>query len=392
MSETLHITLIGLRSIPRRLGESTVVTVGIGCVVLVLVAALALATSLTDAIRTTGHSDRALVLRNGAVVESLSWISREDVASLRTLAGVARHRGGDVAVSPEVLVNVMLEDADGLVLVRGLPATGFELRPNLTVVEGRTVVAGRHELIVGRLAQRWAPSLTIGSTVKVGAVDWRIVGVFESAGDAHESELLADGPTLMAAVGRNELSSATVQLTSADDFENFRSAVAAIQGSNLNAQRESDYYEGQSETMSRLSFVVAYVVGAIMAFGATCGALNMTYSIVDARAREVATLRALGFGTLPIMVSVVVESTLLAIVGACLGALLAWGATDGNTFAATQYLGAGASVNHLTLRVDVAGEHVVIGVVWACVIGLIGALLPALRVARKSIAQSLQVA
>ena len=143
--------------------------------------------------------------------------------------------------------------------------------------------------------------------------------------------------------------------------------------------------------MSRLSYVVAYVVGAIMAFGATCGALNMTYSTVDARTVEVATLRAIGFGAFPITVSVLVESALLAVVGAFAGALLAWVFGDGNTFAATQYLGPGASVNHLTLRMDVAAQHMVVGVVWACAIGLIGALLPAVRVATRPIAGGLQV-
>ena len=390
MREILHIASVGIRSIPRRLGESAVVAVGIGCVVLVLIMALALATSLTEAISGTGDPNRALVLRSGSVAESLSSISRDDVARLRSLPGIARREGGDSAVSPEVLVNVMLDEADSLVLVRGLTANGFELRPKLTVVEGRTLEAGRHELIVGRLAQRSEPSLAIGKHLKINTVEWEIVGVFESGGDAHESEIFADGPTLMAAVARNDFSSATVRLSSAEDFEDFRSAVSAIRGANLKAERESDYYEGQSRTMSRLAFIVAYVVSTIMALGATCGALNMTYSTVEARAVEVATLRAIGFGPVPIMVSVLVEATFLAIVGACLGALLAWVLGDGNTFAATQYLGPGASVNHLTLRLDVAAEHVVVGVVWACAIGLIGASLPALRIARSSIARGLQ--
>ena len=391
MKEILHITAVSLRGISARSGESAVVAVGIACVVFVLVMTLGLASSLTDAIATTGHPDRAVVLRNGAVVESLSSLAREDAARLRSLPGVARQRDGDVAVSPEVLVNVMLDDVDGLVLVRGLTAAGFELRPEIRVVEGRMLTQGRHELAVGRLAQRSVPSLGVGSHLKVGGADWRIVGVFESGGDAHESELLADGPTLMAAVGRNELSSATVQLLSAEGFEEFRSAVAAIRGANLKAERESDHYAGQAETMSRLSYVVAYVVGAIMAFGATCGALNMTYSAVDARTVEVATLRAIGFGAFPVTVSVLVESTLLAIVGALAGALLAWIFIDGNTFAATQYLGPGASVNHLTLRLNVAADHMVVGVAWACAIGLIGALLPAVRAANRPIARSLQV-
>lgn len=391
MREILHITSVSLRSMSGRSGESAVVAVGIACVVFVLVMALALASSLTDAIATTGHPDRALVLRNGAVVESLSSLDREAAARLRSLPGVARLRDGDVAVSPEVLVNVMLDDIDGLVLVRGLTAAGFELRPEIRIVEGRMVTQGRHELAVGRLAQRSLPSLAVGRHLKVGRVDWRIVGAFESGGDAHESELLADGPTLMAAVGRTELSSAAVQLRSADGFEQFRSAVAAIPGANLKAERESDHYAGQAETMSRLAYVVAYVVGAIMAFGATCGALNMTYSTVDARTVELATLRAIGFGAFPVTVSVLAESTLLAIVGALAGALLAWIFVDGNTFAATQYLGPGASVNHLTLRLSVAAEHMVVGVVWACAIGLIGALLPAVRAANRPIARGLQV-
>ena len=389
MRQTLHIASVSLRSIPRRLGESAVVTIGIGCVVLVLIMALALATSLTEAISGTGDPSRALVLRNGAVAESLSSISREDISRLGSLPGIARQQGGG-AVSPEVLVNVMLDEVDGLVMVRGLTATGFELRPKLTLVEGKTLTEGKHELMVGRLAQRSEPSLAIGRHLKINAVDWQIVGVFESGGDAHESELLADGPTLMAAFARHDFSSATVQLPSAADFENFRSAVSAIPGANLKTERESDYYEGQSATMSRLAFIVAYVVSTIMAFGATCGALNMTYSTVDARAVEVATLRAIGFGTVPIMASVLVEATFLAIIGACLGALVAWGLADGNTFAATQYLGPGASFNHLTLRLDVAGEHVAAGVAWACAIGLIGASLPAFRIARSSIARGLQ--
>lgn len=388
--QAIHITLVSLRSISARLGESLVIAVGIACVVFVLVMTLALASSLTDAVATTGHPDRALVLRNGSVVESLSSLSRENAARLRSLPGIARQRDGDVAVSPEVLVNVMLDDVDGLVLIRGLTPTGFELRPEVRVVEGRTITEGRHELMVGRLAQRSTPSLAIGRHVTVGGVDWRIVGVFESGGNAHESELFADGPTLMAAVGRNELSSATVQLLSADHFERFHSAVAAIRGANLKAERESDYYRGQAETMSRLSYVIAYVVGAIMAFGATCGALNMTYSTVDARTVEVATLRAIGFGTFPITVAVLLESTLLAAIGAVAGALLAWVFVDGNTFAATQYLGPGASVNHLTLRLNVAAEHMVVGVVWACGIGLIGALLPAVRATNRSVARGLQ--
>ncbi|MDE0037821.1 MAG: ABC transporter permease [Gammaproteobacteria bacterium] len=392
MSEILQITLVGLRSIPRRLGESCEVAIGIGCVVWVLVMALAMLGSLTNTIRTTGHPDRALVLRNGAVAESLSSLARDEVARLRSLPGIARLQGGDVAMSAEVLISVMLGDVHGLVLVRGLAAAGFELRPELALVEGRMLEQGKHELIVGRLAQRSTPSLAIGSHLRVNAVDWRIVGVFESGGDVHESEILADGPTLMAAVGRDEFSSATVRLTSAQDFETFRGAVSSIPGANLAAERESAYYEGQSETMSRLVSIVAYVVCTIMAIGATCGALNMTYSIVEARTTEVATLRAIGFGATPIMVSILAESTVLAIIGASLGALLAWVVGDGNAFAATQFLGPGASVNQLTLRLEVAAEHVAFGMLWACAIGLIGASLPGYRIARSPIARGLQVA
>ncbi|MDE0193690.1 MAG: ABC transporter permease [Gammaproteobacteria bacterium] len=391
MSEILQITLVGLRSIPQRLGESCVVAIGIGCVVWVLIMALAMLGSLTDTLRATGHPDRALVLRDGAVAESLSSLTRDDVARLRSLPNIARLPGGDVAMSPEVLVSVMPDDVNGLVLVRGLTAAGFELRPELILVEGRMPAEGKHELMVGRLAQRSAPSFAIGSHLRVNAVDWRIVGVFESGGDVHESEMLADGPTLMTSVGRKEFSSATVRLRSAQDFETLRAVVSSIPGANLKAERESDYYQGQSETMSRLVFIVAYVVCTIMAIGATCGALNMTYSIVDARTNEVATLRAIGFGTTPIMVSVLAESTVLAIIGGSLGALLAWVVGDGNAFAATQFLGPGASVNQLTLRLEVAADHVAIGMLWACAIGLIGASLPGYRIARSPIARGLLV-
>jgi putative ABC transport system permease protein len=272
-----------------------------------------------------------------------------------------------------------------------MTSRGFAIRPEVTLSEGRMFDAGKHEVVVGRLLREEFPSLAVDNQLSINGVAWIIVGVFESRGDAHESEILADGSALMAMTGANEYSSATVRLTEPDTFSAFSSAVSAIPGTNLKAQRESDYYEGQSETISSVAFVLAYVVSTIMALGAVSGALNITYSVVDARAVEIATLHALGFGSLPIIVSILAEALLLGVVGGSTGALLAWVSLDGGTFVTAQYLGVGASVNNMALSLTITPQLIATGIGWACAIGLLGALLPAIRVSRRPIAHGLRV-
>jgi putative ABC transport system permease protein len=395
MALIFQITMNNLRNIPRRLGESLVVCLGIACVVGVLVTALSLATTMSSGIGATGQPDRALVLREGAITESLSSISREDIARLEAMAGIVRGEGGHPGVSPEILMSVSFiaddEGTDSIILIRGMTTRGFEIRPEIVLTEGRMFSFGKHEVVVGRFAHEEFSTLTIDNQLWINGVAWMIVGVFTSNGDAHESELLADESTLRGVANGIEYSSATVKLTEFESFDDFRSAVATIPGTNLKALRESEYYKGQSETISNIFFLLAYVVSTIMALGATCGSLNIMYSVVDARAVEIATLRAIGFGSMPIVISILVEAMLLGFVGACAGASVAWIFFNGGTFTTEQYLGVGASINHLVFSVEFTPQLVVMGIVCACVIGLLGALFPALQSTRGPIAPGLRV-
>jgi putative ABC transport system permease protein len=244
--------------------------------------------------------------------------------------------------------------------------------------------------MVGRLALREFPGLAINNHLWINGNSWIIVGVFESNSDAHESEILADASTLQSSAAGVDYSSATVRLSDPKTFDIFKAAVSDIPGMNLKVLRESEYYKGQSETISNLTFMMAYVVSTIMAIGATCGVLNIMYSIVDSRAVEIATLRAFGFGSTPIIISILAEAMFLGFVGACVGVCLAWFFYSGRTFSTEQYLGVGASVNHMVFSLDFTPRLVLTGMVWAIVIGMLGALSPAVQITRGPVAPGLR--
>jgi putative ABC transport system permease protein len=222
--------------------------------------------------------------------------------------------------------------------------------------------------------------------VKLGNTDWTIIGVFASGGDAHEAELLADAETMLSAYRRTTFSSVTVQLSSAESFPAFKRAVSCDPTLAVTALPESEYYEQHSRVFSRLLAVIASFVGIIMAIGAAFAALNSMYAVVSARTQEIATLRALGFGASAVVMSVIIEALVLALIGAFTGAALAWLFFDGHTVSTIGGAGIGSVIFHLR----VGGELIVVGMVWACVVGLIGGLLPAIRAARVPVATALR--
>jgi putative ABC transport system permease protein len=243
---------------------------------------------------------------------------------------------------------------------------------------------GFYELMIGRKVGERFTKLNLGDHVKFRDAEWTIVGVFSSNADLHETEILTDCEMLLSATHRNAVNSVAVLLKRPDSFAAFRAAIAADVSLPVKVYRESDYYKLQSEPLKDAWSFVAYVVSAIMALGAMFGAANTMYSAVSARTVELATLRALGFGSGAIVISVLIEATLFAILGALLGAAIVWAAFSGHTFSAR--LGNG----HVATQLSLDALLVLLGVGWGCAISVLGALIPAIQVVRQPIAEAIR--
>jgi putative ABC transport system permease protein len=383
------VTWMNLTSIPQRFGTSSVIVVGIAGVVAVLISVLAMATGFKRTIVATGRDDRAIVLRGGSESELASTLSREATLTIMDAPGIRKDSAGKPIASAEAVVVVDMpkksNDSGANVTIRGVGAQGMALRPEIHIVAGRVFQQGLRELIVGSGAQAQFKGLDVGSHIALRGSDWTIVGAFESNGDSHESELLADGETVLSAYRRNLYQSVVVRLESKDSFAAFKNSLTTNPQLSVDVLREHDYYAKQSQRMSNVLSFIAYVVGGIMAVGALFGALNTMYSAVSVRSREIATLRAIGFGASAVVVSVLIEAMLLSVIGALIGAGLAWVFFNGNVVSTL-----GSNFTQVVFRLAVGPSLVVLGIVWACVIGLVGGLFPAIRAARLPVATALR--
>src|SRR5262245_17233024 len=382
------VTAMNVRSIPSRVGASSVVVVGIACVVGVVISVFGMSNGLTGALRDAARPDRAVVLRNGANNEASSTLPVDAIATIKDAPGLARTPGGDAAATAEMMVAVSMErKADSTkagVTVRGIEPASATVRPEVRLVEGRMFRAGLREAIVGRGASGEFKRLGIGDQVPLRDSQWTIVGVFESGGDAQESRILVDESTLLSAYQRTAANSVTVLLASEASFDEFKAALTTNPTLSVSVERETDYYARQSKSVNQLFGFVNYFIGGVMALGALFAALNTMYSAVSTRAVEIATLRALGFGSTGVVISVLAESLLLAVVGAAIGAAVSWLWFGGNTFA----MGNGTS--SLVIRMQITPALLATGIVWAVVVGFLGGLFPAWRAARLPVARALR--
>jgi putative ABC transport system permease protein len=303
--------------------------------------------------------------------------------------GVRRDAGGQALGSAEsvtVLARPMRSGGtDANVSLRGIGPQGLAIRPEIHLVQGRWFKSGTHELVVGQGAQKQFLGLGLGDKVSLSGSQWRIVGVFASGGDTHESEVLADADTVISALRRTMYQSIIVQLDSPAAFTAFRQALITNPQLAVEADRETDYLARSAGNLTTVIHFIAYAVGSIMAVGAIFGALNTMYSAVSARSVEIATLRAIGFGGLPIVTSVMIEALILSLLGGSLGALLAWAFFDGNGVSAL-----GTGFTQLVFHLAVTPTLISQGIIWALVIGFFGGLFPALRAARLPIVDALR--
>ncbi|HTE42323.1 MAG TPA: ABC transporter permease [Steroidobacteraceae bacterium] len=390
LKEMRAVIAMNMRSIPQRAGTSMVIVIGIAGVVTVLISVLSLATGLSKTLSSTGRPERAIVFYGGSQSETASNISRDAVATILSLPGIRSDSDGKPVATADALSSVWLPKIDGelgSVALRGVSAKNSIVRPEMKLLEGRLYQSGLHELIVGKSAQARFKGLRIGDRIRSGDVDWQVVGVFESNGDAHESELLADADTLLSAARRTAFNSVTVWLDSTSSFDTFKASVTTNPTLTLDVLREGEYYEQQSKRFGTFLSVVANVIGVVMAIGAIFGALNTMYSAVSARAVEIATLRAIGFGASGVVASVIVEALSLSIVGALLGSAFAWLLFNGNSVST---ISGGSGLTQVAFHLRIGGDLVSLGVLWACMVGLLGGLFPAIRAARMPVAAALR--
>lgn len=389
LQQTFAVTAMGLRGLPSRFGNSLVIVIGIAGVVAVLVSVLAMSTGFRKTVANTGAEDRAIVLRGGSNAELSSALSREQAQTIMEAEAVQRDEGGRPLASAEAVVIVNLptraDGSDANVTLRGVGPQGLALRPEITLVEGRLFESAVREVIVGRAALAQFEGLSLGGQVDFRDSAWTVVGIFESGGDARESELIADAETVLSAYRRNGFQSVTARLVEPAAFDAFKTALTTDPTLSVDVQRERDYYAEQAQQLTRLLDFLAVFVGGIMAVGAMFGALNTLYSAVSARSLEIATLRAIGFSAGPVVVSVMVEALLLALLGGVLGALLAAALFNGNVVNTL-----GSNFSQVVFQLDVSPALIQLGVVWALVIGAIGGLLPALRAARLPVVTALR--
>ena len=386
--QTLAVAGVGISSLPQRWGASMVIVIGIAGVVGVLVAMLAMGEGFQATLKGTGSDDTAIVLRGGSQAETNSVITRDQIPLLSSLAGIAKGADGKPLVSPELsqVVNLptMSDGSDANAQLRGVGTEAWALRPQVRIVEGRKFGAGLRELIVGQGAATQFRGLDVGKQLVLANQQWTIVGRFAS-GDSHDSELWADVDVLGPTYQRTAFQSVTVKLAGTDGFQLLKAALAADPRLKLDVQTTRDYYAKQSEGLTKLIRILGTVIGTIMAIGAVFGALNTMYAAVAGRAREIATMRALGFRGLPVVVAVMLETMLLALLGGLIGAGVAWLVFNGYTVSTL-----GSNFSQVVFQFKVSPELLWNGLKWALGIGLVGGLFPALRAARLPVTEALR--
>lgn len=390
LSQIFAIVSFSLRSIPQRLGSAITAAVGIAGVVLVLTGVLAIAEGIKKTLTATGAPDVAVVLRSGSDSEMNSGLTREETRLIADSPGIARNERGPIA-SAELFVIIDLNkrstDTPANVPLRGVGAASFDVRGNIEMVEGRRFESGKNEVIVGAGAARAFGGTEVGKTLKVGQNTWQVVGIFTAGGGIAESEIWTDAAVLQPAYNRGDtFQSVYAKLNSSGSFNQFKDALTTNPQLKTLVKPLSEFYADQSTQVTEFITTIGVFISVLMACGALFGALNTMYGAVSSRTREISTLRALGFGTLPVIISVLAESVVLALVGGVIGATAAWLAFDGFQASTLNW----ATFSQITFAFAVTPQLLVQAIVWSAVLGFFGGLFPAIRAARLPIATALR--
>ena len=390
LNQILVVTRFALQTVPRRLGSSLAAAFGIAGVVAVLVGVLSIAQGIQRTMSQSAADDNAIVLRSGSPDEMTSILAGEEVRIIADAPGIARGDTGALA-SGELFVIIELDNrSTGMAVnvpLRGLQRAAPEIRNDWHIVDGRPFEWGRNEVIVGRGAQLEFEGLDLGDKLEVGDELWEVVGVFSAGGGVSESEIWADAAVVQPAYRRgNSFQSVAIRLESADAFQTFKDHLTTDPRLSVKVLRQSDFYADQSTLLTGLITGLGTLIASLMAVGAIFGALNTMYTAVSARTKEIATLRALGFGAAPVVISVLAESLALAVIGGLAGGAAAYVAFDGFRAATLNW----SSFSQIAFAFEVTPGLLVHGTIYAAIIGLIGGFFPAWRAARMPVATGLR--
>jgi len=389
-SQVVSVTGFSLRTLPGRKGSSVAAVFGIAGVVAVMVGVLSIANGIIRTMKNSAAPENAIVLRSGSDTEMMSGLSGDNAKLVAEAPGIARYADGPIA-SSELFVIIDLPKrstgTDANVPLRGVVPAAFEVRDRFRLTAGRRFEWGLNEVIVGAGAAREFAGLDLGGSLEVGHERWPIVGIFEAGGGIAESEIWCDAAVLQPAYRRgNSYQSVHAKLTARGTFPEFKDSLTTDPRLNVKVLHEDEYYSSQSTMLTNLITGLGTIIAVIMGLGALFGALNTMYTAVSARTREIATLRALGFSGGPVVISVLLESLVLALVGGAIGGGLAWLAFDGFRAATMNW----SSFSQVTFAFDVTPGLLVQGIVYALLIGLVGGLFPAIRAARLPVATALR--
>ena len=378
------------RSIRARWTSTIVAVLGIAGTVGVFVAMLSLAKGFKSTLVASGSPGNALVMRAGSASEMLGGITLDSVRIVQDAPGVAHDSTGPL-VTQEVVgvvpIPLISTGTDANVQVRGVSPNVMQIRTFVKLAQGQMFQPGLSQMIVGKNATKTYSGLKLGDTVSLGGGHWQVVGVFDAGGSSFDSEIWCDAKILSQVLQRpaNIFQSATVHLTSPAAFQQFKDSVTSDPRLNVDAVREIDYYAKQSTTMTRLITVLGGIVALIMAVGAVFGALNTMYSAVAERGREIATMRALGFSTTNVLLSFLFEALLISIVGGILGCIAVL-PLNGLTTSTMNF----QTFSNLAFAFKITFDLLLMGILFALVMGVLGGLLPAIRASVRPVAVALR--
>jgi putative ABC transport system permease protein len=376
------VSALNFKSLASRFWQSMVIVVGLGATIGVLLSMMSVTVGMRQVYAKVGDPGRAIVVSKGADSEGGSSVTRAMAPLIMDAPGVAKDVDGKPLADRQLNIGVPIQRMNGTkgyTTMRGFGPKGLAVRPEFHLIKGRMFQAGKRELVVGAGAQTMFQNVRIGDKVILPDGPWPIVGIF-TTGDILEGQLIGDTETMLTAFHRNAYNSILVRLASLDSLDTFKRALTTNPALSVTVERHSDWYKRVSGQATSTLALLAYVVGGVMAVGALFGCVNTMYSAVSTRGREIATLRALGYGALPVAMSVILEAVALSVSGALIGAAIAWALNDGRQGTW------GVNIFHLSVPPALVG----MGIGWAVAVAFLGGLLPSVRAARRPVVEALR--
>ena len=390
LTQVIAVIGLTLRTLPQRAGSAAVAVVGIAGVVIVFVAVLSIGEGFRATLLGASSADTAMVMRGGSDSEMVSALTGESTRIIKDAPGIRRGANGPIASAElMVIVNVPIRatGTDANVPLRGIEPAAFDVREEVSILSGRMLQPGTNEIIVGESAASQFTGLDLGSEQRWGSSIWTVVGIFEAGGTIAESEIWCDARVLQPAYRRGDsFQTVYAKLESDDAFQPFKDALTTDPRLDVMVERESDYFAAQTQQMSAIITGIGSVIAVLMGIGAVFGAVNTMYTAVASRTREIATLRALGFSSVPVVVSVMTESLLLSVGGGLMGGILAYVGFNGYQTATLNF----QTFSQVSFAFMVTPALLTQGIAYAVIMGFLGGLFPAVRAARLPIVTALR--